>query len=180
MQTLATLGVAVVLIGFITYRQTRWQPVRLAKLLKMPLIFAVIGLALLSQSAKQLPVGWHFDALDLVLIGVELLLGLSVGWLMGRLTQIQTIEGVVSSRLAGAGVAVWVAFIALRIGLSIAASALSAPLAALPATILLMVAAIKVAQAVVMHGRVGRHQGEEDLTRTEPTNRPTVSAGQWR
>ncbi|MET0693107.1 MAG: hypothetical protein ABWX96_02155 [Propionibacteriaceae bacterium] len=161
MQTFASLGVAVLLIAFITFRQTRWQPVRAAKLLRMPLIFAVIGLLLVSQSARQLPAGWHLDALDAGVIGFELLVAVVVGWWMGRLTQIRTIDGVVSSRLTGPGVGVWLGFIALRIGLGILASALSAPLAALPATILFVVAAIKIVQAVVIRERVARHRAAE-------------------
>jgi hypothetical protein len=161
MQTFASLGVAILLIAFITYRQTRWQPVRVAKLLKMPLIFAVIAVVLLTQSVRQLPAGWHLDALDFGVIAFELVLGLGVGWWMGRLTQIRTSDGVLSSRLGGAGVAVWLGFIALRIGLGIAASVMSAPLAALPATVIFVVVAIKIVQAVVIRGRVARHQAQE-------------------
>jgi hypothetical protein len=130
----------------------------MAKLLRMPVIFAVAGAVMISQSAHQLPPGWHLGAMDAVVIGFELVVALAAGWWMGRLTQIRTIDGTVSSRLGRGGVAVWIGFLALRISLDLSASAISAPLAALPATIFFVIAAIKIVQAVIIRERVARHR----------------------
>lgn len=158
MQTFISLAIAVVVIGFITYRQSRWLPVRLGKMLTMPAIFLVAGVLQVPSSLQQLPRGWHLGSLDLVLIAVEVVLALVVGWLLGRVTEVRTIDGVLSSRLGGRGIALWLTFIAVRIGLGFAATSWSAPLAALPATIFFVVTVIKVAQLVVVRKRIANHQ----------------------
>jgi hypothetical protein len=160
MQTVISLAVAVVIIAFVTYRQSRWVPVRLGKMLRMPIIFVVVGVLEVPSSLKQLPAGWHLDTLDVVVIAVELVLALGVGWLMGRLAEIRIIDGILSSRLGRRGIAVWLGFIAVRVGLGFAAVAWSAPLAALPATIFFVVAVIKSTQLVVVRERVAANRSQ--------------------
>ena len=127
----------------------------------MPVIFVVAGLLLIPAAAEQLPLGWQLGIPDVALIAAELALALVVGWQMGRLTEIATRDGVVSSRLGRAGVAVWLGFIVARIGLGVAGIAWHAPLATLPAVIFLVVATIKVTQAVVVRKRVAHHEWEQ-------------------
>jgi hypothetical protein len=177
METFETVAVAVLVIGFVTYRQTRWVPVKLSKLLRMPVIFAVAGALQIPSSLKQLPRGWHLDALDVAVISGELVLALVVGWLMGRMTEIANVRGVTSSRLGGWGIAVWLIFIAVRIGLGVVASAWSAPLAALPVTVFFVVAAVKLAQLVVVRERLAIHHRGHGQTVEQ--NQPAAN-GQWR
>lgn len=158
MNTTETIAIALVVLAFITYRQTRWVSVKLGKLLRMPVIFVIAGLLQIPSTSQQLPPGWRLGGLDVVLIAVELVLALIVGWQMGRRTEIASVDGVVSSRLGGAGVAVWLGFVAVRVGLAFAGAALHAPLATLPVVIFFVVAAIKITQAVVVRERVASHQ----------------------
>jgi hypothetical protein len=180
MNTTETIAIALVVLAFITYRQTRWVSVKLGKLLRMPVIFVIAGLLQIPSTSQQLPAGWHLGGLDVLLIAVELVLALMVGWLMGRRTEIASVDGVVSSRLGGAGVAVWLGFVAIRVGLAFAGAALHAPLPNLPVVIFFVVAAIKITQAIVVRERVARHLGQRsqlghsaastELTSTSPAS----------
>lgn len=157
MQTFEYVALAVLMLGFITYRQTRWQSVRLSKLLRMPAILLVAALATIQTSARLLGAGWHPGARDLALVGVELGLGLVGGVLMGRWTQIRTQGDDVVSRVVGRGLAVWVGFIVIRVALGVLGSVLGAPLGSMPSTILVVIAVVKLAQALVVRTRVARH-----------------------
>jgi hypothetical protein len=174
MTTSETILIALAVLAFITYRQTRWVPVTISKLLRMPIVFVVAGLLQIPSTARQLPVGWHLGVLDVVLIGAELVLAVAVGWLMGRLTEIAVIGTTVSARLGVAGVAVWLGFVAVRIGLAIAGGALHAPLATLPVVIFFVVAVIKITQAVVVRERLARHRVEQSRLDQVDTVDPTA------
>jgi hypothetical protein len=180
MTTTETIVLALAVLAFITYRQTRWVPVTLGKLLRMPAIFVAAGLLQIPSTARQLPAGWHLGATDVVLIGAELVLALAVGWLMGRLTEIAVVGGSVSSRLGAPGVAVWLGFVAVRIGLAVVGGALHAPLATLPVVIFFVVAAIKVTQAVVVRERLAQHGTQQSRSDDEDLATEPVASSRWR
>lgn len=169
--TLEIVTIVVLMLGFITYRQTRWQPVRLSKLLRMPVIFAVAAFATIPTSVQSLPTGWRLGVRDVALIGVELALGVVVGILMGRWTEIATHGGSVVSRVAGRGIAVWIGFIAVRVSLGIFGSTLGAPLGRMMSIAFFMVVTVKVAQAIVIRSRVA----QQGLAQNQP---PLTPSGQ--
>lgn len=158
LHTLEAVVLGLVIIAFITYRLRQWQTVDLSRMLTMPLVLVVLGVISLAGSQGQLPRGWHLGILDIAILGFELGAGLFVGWVIGRLTEIRTFDGGTRSRLTPAGLAVWLGFVAVRIGLGVAASMLGASLAAMPAMTMFVIALIKVVQALLVRQRVVRHQ----------------------
>ena len=165
--TLETLGLAAAVIVFITVRQLGWQRVNLSRLLRMPVIFGVLGTISLVSAGRSLPTGWHLHALDVAIIATELAGGVAAGWFMGRLTEIRTVDGVTSSRLTGLGVGVWLGFLALRIELGMFAHIGGAALAELPGTILLVVAGVKVVQALMIRERISAHHAARERSVAE-------------
>lgn len=155
--TLEWILLALAAIAFFTYRLSRWQSVEPAKLAKMPVIFGIVGAVSLAGSAHQLA-GAHVHLRDVTILAVELVVGAGVGLLIGRLTQIKTFPDGVRSRLVGPGIAVFLSFIAVRIGLGVLAGVLGASVAALPALTFLVLSVIKGVQGLVVHQRVVQHR----------------------
>ena len=159
--TIETIIVALAAIVFVTYRQTRWQTVGLSRLLQMPVILGVAGLVTIRGTIQHLPHGWQPTTTDIVVLLGELVAGLVAGVLIGRLAILRTENGVLRTRLGGAGLAVWLGFLGLRIGLEMVAALVGASFAAQPGVTLLVVAVIKLVQALVVWERASRHRAEE-------------------
>lgn len=158
--TVETIGIAVLVIAFITVRQSVWQTVNLTRLLRMPVIFGLIGVVSLVTGARALS-HLHVGVVDVLIIGTELALGLLAGWLMGRFTQIRRFGDQLKSRLGAAGIGVWLGFLVVRIGLAVVAHVVDAGLAEQTGTILIVVAVIKTVQALMIRERIDRHQAAE-------------------
>ena len=141
LHTVETVVIGLAIIAFITYRLSQWQSVRPSRLMRMPLILGVVGVISLAGSGEQL---LHtLTVLDIALLGAELTIGVVAGWLIGRLTEIRTFADGTKSKLVPAGIAVWLGFIAVRIGFGVAAAMLGASLAAMPGMTLIVIAVIK-------------------------------------
>lgn len=159
-QTLLTIVLGIGVLVFISIRQMSWQ--QPGRQMKMPLVLAVVGLieAITSWNHALLS---RLSMADFLLVGVEVVVALLGGWLMGRLTQIATINGVTQSRLRPAGLAVWIGFIALRVGMAIVGGFLGSALASNTAVILFVVAIVKGTQMLIVSERINRH----DLTEAD-------------
>lgn len=154
-QTLLTIVLGIGVLLFISVRQMSWQ--KPGRQLKMPLVLAVVGVIEAASTWNQALLS-KLSMVDFVLVGVEVVLALLGGWLMGRMTQIATINGVTQTRLRPAGLAVWLGFIALRIGMAIIGGMLGAALASNAAVILFVVAIVKGTQMLIVWDRANRHE----------------------
>lgn len=152
------LGLALLL--FISLRQMQWQSVRIGKMLRMPVVLFAVGLFVAAQTFKN-PSILHPHGAEIALIGLEVVLAVLGGLVMGRVTEIATRAGVTSSRLRPAGLGVWFGFLAVRIGLDLFAHTLHFELAASTPLILCMVAIVKATQALVVRDRVERHEAQQ-------------------
>jgi hypothetical protein len=156
LDTVLPIVAGLAILIFVSVRQMTWQPVRLGQLMRMPLIMVVIGVIITAEtfSSGEVP---HFGAVDAMIISAELVIAVLGGWLMGRCTQIATIDGRTLSRLRPAGLAAWIGFIAIRIGFAVIAHLLGAGVASGTETILFMVAIVKATQGLTVRERVAQH-----------------------
>lgn len=157
--TIEMIVVAVAVIAFVTIRQTRWSPVSLGRLFRMPLIFGLVGVVMGVQAVAKGSLG-HLGGRDFAVIAIELAVGVVAGWLMGRQTEIATVNGVTRSRLRPAGLAVWLGFIGVRIGLGVLGSVLGLEIVTQPMAIFLVLAVVKGIQALMVRERLDRHRSE--------------------
>ncbi len=155
-QSIETVVIGLAVIAFITYRLSRWQSVRPSRLFRMPAVLGAVGVISLAGSGQQL-LRQHLGVMDVGIVGAELLVGVVAGWLIGRLTEIRTFADGTKSKLVPAGIAVWLGFVALRIGFGVAASMMGASFAAMPGMTLIVIAVIKTVQGLMVRGRVERH-----------------------
>lgn len=158
--TILYIVAGLALLLFISFRQMRWSSVSVGRMLRMPAILFGVGLFLAAKTFTNFG-SLHVHPTELLLIGGEAVVALIGGWLMGRLTQIGTVQGLTQSRLRPVGLAVWFGFLAVRIGLDLFAHVLHFELAASTPLILCMVAIVKAGQALVVRERVDQHERQQ-------------------
>jgi hypothetical protein len=142
-----------------------WRPVVVSRMWRSPLIFAVVGLALLAQQLKPSSV----TPLDIAVVAGELVLALAVGAWMGAIAHFRRLPQPVmtgkngqdvalyESRTGVVGLVLWVLVIGVRIGVDILAAQAGSHLAAATGIILLVFAANRVARTAVFAARLDRH-----------------------
>ena len=150
------LGLAI--LALISYRQMQFSAVNLGKAIRLPIVLLAVAVLIGVQSAT--PEQWDVSGTDIALLCGEVLVAIAAGWIMGRLTQVQVVDTVLCSRVRGAGVAVWCAYLVLRITGSVIAHLDHLTLSASLPAIFVMLAIVKGTQAIVVARRVHRHSDE--------------------
>jgi hypothetical protein len=165
--TLQTVGNALlilVLIGWIGFRQTTWRPVAIGRMWRTPAIFGLVGVVLLVQTVEPAAL----TPLDLAVLVGELVISLGIGAWMGAIAHFRRLpepivldrdRGVATyeSRTGAWGLVLWIAVIAVRVGIDVLAGMAGSHLAASTGVIVLMLAANRAARTVVFAGRLDRH-----------------------
>lgn len=163
-QTLGNALLILLLIGWVGFRQLTWRPVVIAKMWRMPAIFAVVGVVTLVQQVKPASI----TPLDLAIVAGEVVLSLGIGAWIGGIAHFrrlpQPVPGknpsevaVYESRTGVLGLVLWVAVIAVRVGVDIVAAQAGSHLAAATGIILLVFAANRLARTAVFAARLDRH-----------------------
>jgi hypothetical protein len=171
--TITDILIAVAVLCWIIYRQFTWQLVSPSRLWRMPIIIAIVGLAMLSQTKSITDV----KPVDLLILAGELALSLGLGTVMGTLAKFRTRPQrasdirqrsgvpvdfdpsvtVTESRTGGLGAALWLVLIAVRVGIELlTAHYFPSALLASTGTILLVIAANRAARALVVSTRMER------------------------
>ncbi|WP_394770428.1 hypothetical protein [Lacisediminihabitans sp.] len=160
LQTLANAALIVLLVGWIGIRQLSWRPILVGKMWRLPIVFAAIGLFTLSGAHGAS----SMTAIDAALLALELVIALGVGAAMGAIANIRAFSPGddapdaprFESRTGWVGLALWLVFIGVRVGIDFWAGALGSHLAATTGVIFVMVAANRVARTAVIGARVSR------------------------
>lgn len=126
----------------------------------MPLIFGLVGVVMGVQTVAKPGGLGHLGVRDLALITIELAIGVLAGWLMGRQTEIAMVNGVTRSRLRPSGLATWLGFIGVRIGLGVSGSMFGLGIVTQPMVIFLVLAVVKSIQALMVRERLDGHRAE--------------------
>jgi len=160
------IGLAVLLVVWIAYRQFTWRPVRVGRVWLLPGILAVVGIAQFARTPDLV-----VTPLDLVLLAIEAVVGVGIGIAMGALARFRvadieadaapgsapgrTVRGL-ESRTGWIGLVLWLVVIGLRIGLGVWGAHDGAVLVESPAVILISLALNRGARAVVLDLRARR------------------------
>jgi hypothetical protein len=148
--TLTDIVIGLAVIAYLSSRQLRWRPVDLGRMLKLPLILAVAGIASMAHQTTTV------HPVDAVILGLSALLAVVSGTMMGRLARFRRSPAdprVLESRTGWAGVAVLFGLIVIRIGLDAAGHHFGSDLAVSTGTILLILAVNRVTSALVVSAR---------------------------
>lgn len=143
-EVLAAVAVVVALIA----RQLRGEALTGRRLMLLPVVLTVIGIADLSRHGR------HPTTIDVVCLVVGALLAAAVGAAQGTTIRLERRAGVLWARMPAAGLWWWVLLVVTRVGMMVVAHLVGAKVAASSATILLMLGVNRLGQALVLVPRV--------------------------
>ncbi|MEC3953370.1 hypothetical protein VMT65_10040 [Nocardia sp. CDC153] len=141
--------VAVLVIGWIMYRQTRWQVLDPTRLWRGPIILGVVGFL----QMKSVLAGGTPSVTAVALLALSAALGLGFGLVMGLLSQVRTGAEGLEARTGWIGSALWIVLLAVRIGVDVVARMAGAEAVTSIGAILLVVALNRVGRALVLARR---------------------------
>jgi hypothetical protein len=163
LSTLAEIGLGLVLIGVLCFRQLRWTAVQPGRMWRLPAVLGIAGLVGLTRSGATV-----VSATDLALLLVEAVVAVTTGALMGRVAVFRPISAAAAparrpgepaptleTRTGWMGVALWAVLIGARIALGLVGHELGAVLTASTGVILLTIALNRAARNLVVAGRLG-------------------------
>ncbi|KAA0021196.1 hypothetical protein [Antrihabitans cavernicola] len=143
--------IAVLVLGYIMWRQTQWRVVDHGKMWRLPIILGIIGVVAIGQSDTAAA---GFTPLAIAVLVVEGALAVIVGVWMGGLSQFARNEhGDLVARTGAAGSMLWLLLIAVRIALDVAAVNMGAKVVASGGVILLMLALNRLGRTAVLARR---------------------------
>jgi hypothetical protein len=161
LQTLVDIALGIVIIGWIGYRQSTWRPVSIGSMYRMCMILGVVGVVLSAGSLQEL------TGLDVAVLVIELIISGAIGAWIGSLARFRPLDPPVPVGRRGAvadhetrtgwwGLLLWLALIAVRVELDVAATAIGAQAATTAGAILLLLAANRAVRTAVIARRVER------------------------
>lgn len=155
LNALGSIGVGILVLVWVGYRQTTWRVVDASRKWRLPLILGVIGIVSLFDAKAPL------SEVDLAALVIELVVSAATGAWMGamahfRLAASDTRSARWESRTGWWGLALWVLVIAVRVGIDVVAVRLGAGNVTSTGVILLVVAANRLARVAVVLNRAGR------------------------
>ncbi|MTE15088.1 hypothetical protein [Nocardia aurantiaca] len=142
-------AVAALVIGWIMYRQTRWQELDANRLWRGPIILGLIGFV----QMKSVVAGSGIGVMAVALLALSALLGIGIGVVMGLLSQVRAGASGLEARTGWAGTLLWVALLAVRIGVDVVAHLSGAVAVTSVGAILLVVALNRAGRALVLARR---------------------------
>lgn len=137
---------AIVIVIALVARQLRGEALTGRRLMVLPVVLTVIGLALLRDD--------HPSVTDVVLLVISALLAVGIGAAQGAMTRLEPRAGVLWARMPAVGLWLWGLFVVTRLGMTVVAHVVDAEVAASSATILLALGINRIGQALVLVPRV--------------------------
>ncbi len=152
-------------IAYLIYRQFRWRDADPGTILRFPMLIVACGVAAVVVDVAR---GQRLTALDLTAFVGELVLVSATGTVMGFATRFRGTRGSLQYKLSGWGVALWAAFLAIRIGSLVLAARLSAPLLETTGAIVISFGVNRVASSTVVRRRAGALNADDDADLSLP------------
>lgn len=170
-QNLVSIVLVLAALVWLSIRQTTWSPVSPDRLFRGPLILGIVGAVMIVSNGQAAA----FDATDIALLVLELVVGAAVGAVIGLVAHLRPLSDAgrraweaKSARRPGAveprfearngwlGLTLWLALIAARIAFGIWESSTGGHLAQAGGVILILLAANRVVRSAVILWRAPR------------------------
>jgi hypothetical protein len=151
LQLVAGILLGLAIVGLLISRQLVWHTFDPARVLRLPVALAAVGLFMLARTPAAV------SALDLTFLLIELAASVALGAAMGVLTQFRADPAaptVPQIRAPWFAASLWVVLIAVRLGMDAVASALGAHLLGSTGVILLVIATLRATSGLVARTRL--------------------------
>jgi hypothetical protein len=149
MSSIVDIAVVAAALGYVIVSQVRGQALRAKRLVVLPVVLIVIGLAGLHGMTGV-------GSADIVCITVSALIAATIGFAQGAVTRLQSHNGTLWGRLPMWGLWLWVALIVSRVAMMATAHAIGADAAASLDSVLVVLGINRLAQAGVIASRASR------------------------
>ncbi len=166
---LGSIGLGILILVWVGYRQTTWRPVDPGRMWRMPIILGVVGVASMIGTATAI------SGIDLAALAIELVISAATGAWMGAIARFRPIASTPDrlarweTRNGWWGLALWLLVVAVRIGIDIVAVRLGAGMVTSTGVILLVLAANRLVRVAVILSRAER------LPTATPVHQPTLA-----
>ena len=174
LNVLGSIGIGILVLVWVGYRQTTWRAVDAGRMWRMPVILGIAAVATLVTSKMAV------NGIDVAALAIELVISAATGIWMGALAHFRPLEPTSvsgsdgrsaarwESRTGWWGLALWLLVIGVRVGIDLLAVHFGATLVSSTGIILLVVAVNRLARVVVILHRAAR------LDAPRPVARPTL------
>lgn len=169
LNVLSSIGIGLLVLAWVGYRQTTWRVVDGSRMWRTPFILGVVGLVTLIGTGTVL------GGTDLAALAIELVVSAATGAWMGAIAHFRPIAAPAANRLARWetrngwwGLVLWLLVVVVRIGIDIVAVRLGAGMVTSTGVILLVLAANRLVRVAVILNRAGR------LDSGTPVGQPTL------
>jgi hypothetical protein len=149
MDNLVEIAVLVAAVGYEIYNQVKGQALHARRLVLLPAVLIVMGVAGLAGMSGV-------GAADIGCLAASALIAAAIGLGQGALTRLEVRAGALWGRLPGRGLWLWAALIVSRVAIVVAAHAIGADAAASLDSIVLALGINRLAQAGVIAARSTR------------------------
>jgi hypothetical protein len=141
------IAVVIAVIGYSIVRQVGGEPLRVRRLVLLPLVLTVVGFADLHLN------GGHLQAADITCLVIGTAGSALIGCGFGGLMRLESREGYLWARLPVYGLWLWVLLVAWRVAMMATAGLMHAHIAASTSTLLFSLGVNRLAQAAVIVAR---------------------------
>lgn len=149
--TLTTALISLIVIVWLSIRQTTWRPLVAGRAFRTPLIVMLVGAVMTTANG-----GFPVTAPWIGAVAIELVLGAAVGVVIGLMAHLRPAVGSdarVEARNGAGGLMVWLGLIAVRVVLGAAFAAAGIVGLQAPGTILILLGVNRLARSAVMLAR---------------------------
>ncbi len=141
------IAVVIAVIGYSIVRQVGGEPLRVRRLVLLPLVLTVVGFADLHLN------GGHLQAADITCLVIGTAGSALIGCGFGGLMRLESREGYLWARLPVYGLWLWVLLVAWRVAMMATAGLMHAHIAASTSTLLFSLGVNRLGQAAVIVAR---------------------------
>lgn len=151
LDVLGSIGIGLLVLVWVGYRQTTWRAVDAARMWRLPAILGIVGVVTLVGT------GVTVNGIDLAALVVELVIAAATGVWMGVLAHFRPVApGRWESRTGWWGLALWLLVIGVRVGIDVLAVHLGATSVTSTGIIMLVIAVNRLARVAVVLSRAAR------------------------
>jgi hypothetical protein len=134
----------VAIIGYVIARQLLGEPLRGKRVVVLPVILAVAGVADLGKH------GHHVQLADIICLVISGLIAVAVGLLQGRMMRLESRNGALSGQTPVRGLCLWALLIGSRLIMTVIALAVGAKVAGSSAPIIMLLGINRLGQAAIV------------------------------
>jgi hypothetical protein len=150
MPTIITAALVVAIVTYVIGRQLAGQAIQGKRLILLPIVLTVIGVADLAGKGTDATVK------DIILIGVSAVIALTIGLAQGRAMHLERHDGYLWAQMPAHALWLWGGLIGSRVAIILIAHASGATVAAGTDSILLALGVNRLGQALVVSARAYR------------------------